>query len=76
MIKTKQDKYYRPLLYLVKEHGSLLQSCRALDISHQRLSHWNKKKAIPDEWKVYLHKRYKVPYSAFFEQLEIDGRPV
>ena len=27
-------------------------------------------KAIPDKWKIVLHKKYGVPYRAFFEQLE------
>jgi hypothetical protein len=64
------DRFYKPLLYLVKKHGSLYSSCQALGISHQRISHWNHKKSIPDKWKVVLHKKYGVPYKSFFEQLE------
>jgi hypothetical protein len=55
---------------VVKKHGSLNGACKALKISHQRISHWNKQKSIPDAWKVILHKKYQVPYKSFFEQLE------
>jgi len=58
------------LLYVVKKHGSLNASAQALGISQQRIFHWNKVKAIPDEWKVKLHKKYGVPYKSFFEQHE------
>lgn len=64
------DKYYTPLLYVIKKHGSLLQSCQALGISHQLISYWNRNKSIPDKWKVVLHTKYGVPYKVFFEQLE------
>jgi molybdenum-dependent DNA-binding transcriptional regulator ModE len=64
------DRFYTPLLYVVKKHGSLAGACRALGISHQRISHWNAKKSIPDAWKVVLHQKYDIPYKKFFEQLE------
>lgn len=64
------DKFYTPLIYVVKKHGSLFSACKALGISHQRIGHWNKKKSIPDEWKVVLHQKYGIPYKKFFEQLE------
>ena len=67
---AKQDKYYLPIIYLVKRYGSLMGACKALKISHQRISHWNKQKSIPDAWKVLLHKKYQIPYKKFFEQLE------
>ena len=67
---AKQDKYYLPIIYLVKRYGSLMGACKALKISHQRISHWNKQKSIPDAWKVLLHKKYQIPYKSFFEQLE------
>lgn len=66
----KNDKFYTPLIYVAKKHGSLLQCCKALGISHQLISYWNREKSIPDKWKVVLHKKYGVPYKAFFEQLE------
>jgi hypothetical protein len=65
-----QDRFYIPLIYLVKKHGSLNASAKALGISQQRLFHWNKSRVIPDEWKVKLHKKYQVPYKSFFTQLE------
>jgi hypothetical protein len=65
-----QDRFYEPLIYLVKKHGSLNASAKALGISQQRLFHWNKTKGIPDDWKVKLHKKYLIPYKAFFTQLE------
>jgi len=55
---------------LVKKHGSLNASAKALGISQQRIFHWNKMKVIPDEWKITLHKKYGVPYKSFFTQLE------
>lgn len=70
MTITTSDRFYTPLLYVVKKHGSLNGACKALGISHQRISHWNAKKSIPDKWKVILHKKYEVPYKKFFEQLE------
>lgn len=68
-IKTT-DRFYKPLLYVVKKHGSLNSACTSLGISHQLISYWNAKKSIPDKWKVVLHKKYGVPYKSFFEQLE------
>lgn len=68
--EVKQDRFYKPLLYVVKKHGSLNGACHALGISHQLISYWNKNKSIPDTWKVLLHKKYAVPYKSFFEQLE------
>jgi hypothetical protein len=65
-----EDRFYLPLIYLVKKHGSLNASAQALGISQQRLFHWNKMKVIPDEWKVKLHKKYAIPYKSFFTQLE------
>lgn len=65
-----QDRFYLPLIYLVKRYGSLNASAKALGISQQRLFHWNKSKVIPDEWKVKLHKKYAIPYKSFFTQLE------
>jgi hypothetical protein len=65
-----EDRFYLPLIYLVKRHGSLNASAKALGVSQQRLFHWNKSKVIPDEWKVILHKKYAVPYKKFFEQHE------
>ena len=64
------DRFYLPLIYLVKRYGSLMGACKALKISHQRISHWNKQKSIPDAWKVLLHKKYQIPYKSFFEQLD------
>ena len=64
------DRFYIPLIYLVKKHGSLNASAKALGISQQRICHWNKMKVIPDFWKIQLHKKYGVPYKKFFEQLE------
>jgi molybdenum-dependent DNA-binding transcriptional regulator ModE len=64
------DRFYIPLIYLVKKHGSLNASAKALGISQQRIFHWNKMKVIPDEWKIVLHKKYAVPYKSFFIQLE------
>jgi hypothetical protein len=64
------DKYYLPIIYLVKRHGSINSAAKALKISQQKLFYWNKQKHIPDEWKVILHKKYEVPYKKFFEQLE------
>ena len=64
------DRFYLPLIYVVKKHGSLNASAKALGVSQQRLFHWNKTKGIPDEWKVKLHKKYGVPYKFFFTQLE------
>jgi len=68
--RSIDDRFYSPLIYLVKKHGSLNASAQALGISQQRLFHWNKMKVIPDEWKIVLHKKYGVPYKKFFEQLE------
>lgn len=68
--RSINDRFYTPLLYVVKKHGSLNASAQALGISQQRIFHWNKVKAIPDEWKVKLHKKYGVPYKSFFEQHE------
>lgn len=70
MTVNTTDRFYTPLLYVVKKHGSLAGACKALGISHQRISHWNKHKSIPDAWKVVLHQKYDVPYKRFFEQLE------
>jgi len=64
------DRFYLPILYVVKRHGSLNASAKALKISQQRICHWNKQKSIPDAWKVILHKKYAIPYKSFFEQLE------
>jgi len=64
------DRFYIPLIYLVKKHGSLNASAKALGISQQRICHWNKMKVIPDFWKIQLHKKYGVPYKSFFTQLE------
>jgi phage antirepressor YoqD-like protein len=66
----KDDKYYLPIIYLVKRHGSINSAAKALKVSQQRLFHWNKMKSIPDEWKMILHRKYEVPYKKFFEQLE------
>jgi hypothetical protein len=68
--KSTKDRFYIPLIYLVKRHGSLNASAKALGISQQRLFHWNKTKGIPDDWKIVLHKKYLIPYKAFFSQLE------
>jgi len=68
--RSIDDRFYSPLIYLVKKHGSLNASAQALGISQQRLFHWNKMKVIPDDWKIVLHKKYGVPYKKFFEQLE------
>jgi hypothetical protein len=68
--KSTNDRFYIPLIYLVKRHGSLNASAKALGISQQRLFHWNKMKVIPDDWKIVLHKKYQVPYKSFFTQLE------
>jgi len=57
------DRFYLPLLYVVKKHGSLNGACKALGISHQRISHWIKNKSIPDVWKVKLHKKFEIPYT-------------
>ena len=65
-----KDRFYLPLIYVVKKHGSLNASAKALGISQQRIFHWNKMKVIPDEWKIVLHKKYQVPYKHFFTQLE------
>jgi hypothetical protein len=70
MEKITNDRFYIPLIYLVKRHGSLNASALALGISQQRMWHWNVKKSIPDEWKIVLHKKYGVPYKYFFTQLE------
>jgi molybdenum-dependent DNA-binding transcriptional regulator ModE len=65
-----KDRFYLPLIYVVKKHGSLNASAKALGISQQRIFHWNKMKVIPDEYKIVLHKKYGVPYKKFFEQHE------
>lgn len=64
------DRFYLPIIYLVKRYGSLNASAKALKISQQRISHWNKMKSIPDPWKVKLHNKYQIPYKSFFEQLD------
>jgi len=69
-VEKNNDRFYLPLIYLVKRYGSLNGACKALKISHQRISHWNKQKSIPDAWKVLLHKKYQIPYKSFFEQLD------
>ena len=69
-MNMSQDRFYEPLLYVVRKHGSLNASAKALGISQQRIFHWNKMKVIPDFWKIHLHKKYGVPYKKFFEQLE------
>jgi phage antirepressor YoqD-like protein len=65
-----EDKYYLPIIYLVKRHGSINSAAKSLKISQQKLFYWNKQKHIPDEWKVILHKKYEIPYKKYFEQLE------
>ena len=67
-------EYYLPIIYMVKRHGSILSVAKALKVSHQLIGYWNRTRTIPDYWKVYLHKRYGIPYKAFFAQLD-DGYP-
>ena len=64
------DKYYLPIIYLVKRYGSINHAAEKMGISQQKLFYWNKKKSIPDEWKIKLHQKYEIPYKSFFTQLE------
>ena len=64
------SKYYKPIIYLVKRHGSLLGAAKALGVSHQLIFYWNRNRSMPDRWKVLLHKKYRVPYKYFFTDLE------
>ena len=67
---SKNDKYYLPIIYLVKKHGSINGAAKALGVSQQKLFYWNKNKIVPDDWKIRLHKEYQIPYARFFDQLE------
>lgn len=71
------ERFYKPIIYLVKRHGSMKRAAKCLGVSHQLLFYWNRKKTMPDLWKVYLHKKYRVPYKYFFTHLEENiERPI
>jgi len=63
-------EYYKPIIYMVKRFGSLTNVAKHLGISYALIGYWNKKRYIPDAYKKLMHDKYRVPYKAFFQQID------